>query len=222
MRVMKIFAFAILPLVLAACNLSFGYKPPAIPLSVSIDTQGTITFSVEQEVKLPTPIGTFSVGMVVDPAEYFGVNNTLTIRYNGEDNFYDLHGRDFDLRFESGHYKQINLRKTGTNLLLEIEKYDVFTSCYIPVHGTYNYSRSEVIMNFGPGLNIFYDQPGDGAYSNDQAGCEINQDCTQLRAFNRDSADSNVKGVTGSWVDEKSGISTAQWSEFIVECEWKQ
>lgn len=94
------------------------------------------------------------------------------------------------------------------------------TSCQISVHAKYNYSRSDLTQKFGPGLNIFYDLPGDGSYSNDQAGCEINPDCTQLRAYNKDSADPNAKGVTGSWVNVQSGISTAKWNEFIVQCEF--
>lgn len=93
-------------------------------------------------------------------------------------------------------------------------------SCQIPVHATYNFSRSDITQNFGPGLNIFYDHPGGGSYSNDQAGCEISPDCTQLRAYNKDSADPNAKGVTGSWVDAQSGISTAKWDQFTVQCEF--
>lgn len=93
-------------------------------------------------------------------------------------------------------------------------------SCQISVHATYNYSRSDITQDFGPGLNIFYDRPGGGSYSNDQAGCEISPDCTQLRAYNKDSADSNAKGVLGSWVDIQSGISTAKWNQFIVQCEY--
>ena len=122
MRATRIFAFLILTFTLASCDLSFGYKPPAIPLSVSIDTQGQVTFSVEQDVKLPTPIGTFSVGVVVDPAEYFGVKNTLTVRYNGEDRFYNLHGEDFEITFEGGCYEDITFVKTDTNLFLELDR----------------------------------------------------------------------------------------------------
>ena len=115
--------------------------------------------------------------------------------------------------------------------LLESEPVDCITgqsetlidaSCQIPVHATYNFSRSDITQNFGPGINMFYDQPGGGSYSNDQAGCEISPDCTQLRAYNKDSANPNPKGVSGSWVDAQFGISTAQWQQFIVQCEFSK
>jgi hypothetical protein len=57
-----------------------------------------------------------------------------------------------------------------------------------------------------------------GKYSNDQAGCELNWDCTQLRAHNKDSADHNPLGVDGPWVNALTGTSLAQWHGFIMKC----
>lgn len=71
----------------------------------------------------------------------------------------------------------------------------------------------------GPGSTFFYDKPGGGKYSNDRAGCELNQDCTKLRAINKDSADPSLEGVFGKWVDSASGTSIAQWQVFVVSCE---
>lgn len=68
------------------------------------------------------------------------------------------------------------------------------------------------------GRHFFYDKPGGGKYSNNQAGCELNEDCTKLRAINKDSAEPNPEGVVGHWVDSLTGTSTAQWRNFIVKC----
>ncbi len=101
-----------------------GYTPPGLPLKVTIDTNGEINFELETEVAYPTPLGTFSVGIVVDPVEYFNKNSTLTIRLDCEDNFYDLHGQDFNIEFESGYYEKINLNKRGNDILLDIRHID--------------------------------------------------------------------------------------------------
>lgn len=91
-------------------------------------------------------------------------------------------------------------------------------SCELKIHGKYSFPYTEKDFFMGPGLTLFYDKPGGGNYSNDQAGCELNQDCTKLRAYNKDSADPNLEGVFGKWVDSASGTSIAQWNGFEVSC----
>jgi hypothetical protein len=95
------------------------------------------------------------------------------------------------------------------------------SSCQLPIRGTYNYSNSDVVFNLSPGVFLFYDKPGGGKYSNDQASCELNYDCTQLRAINKDSAEPNPEGVAGAWVDLQTGTSTARWHEYIVTCSFE-
>ncbi len=92
------------------------------------------------------------------------------------------------------------------------------SSCQLSIRGTYNYSGTDTVFNLGPGVTLFYDRPGGGRYSNDQASCELNYDCTQLRAINKDSAEPNPAGVFGPWVDSQTGTSTAKWQQYIVEC----
>jgi len=92
------------------------------------------------------------------------------------------------------------------------------STCQIPIRGTYNYSNSNVVFNMAPGTHMFFDKPGGGKYSNDQASCELNYDCTQVRAINKDSADPNPEGVIGAWVDVQTETSSAKWSEYIVTC----
>lgn len=97
-----------------------SYDPP-IPLYVSVNTDGEVEFLVETDVELPTPIGTFGVGVVLDPMEHFTAQNVLTIRYNGEEHYYDLHGQDFELNFEAGCYKEITISKDkNNNIFLEL------------------------------------------------------------------------------------------------------
>ena len=111
---------------LVGCSDPTGYvafQPNGIPISISVNTTGEISFSIQREVTYPTPLGTFTVGVIVDPASYFGVSNALIIRVDGqEDRIYDLHGNDFNITFESGYYKQIILYKQGQNLYLEIAR----------------------------------------------------------------------------------------------------
>src|SRR3990172_7305291 len=101
-----------------------GFQPYAIPIKVSVNSWGEISFSVDTNIDLPTPLGVASVGVVVDPARHFSVQNILTVRLNGEEHFYDLHGRDFKIEFESGYYKQIILEKRGGDLFLELSQVD--------------------------------------------------------------------------------------------------
>ena len=98
------------------------YQPPFIPLQVSIDTNGEITFSASG-VELPTPIGKFRASIEVKPAALFdGVESTLTVRFDGQDYVYDLHGKDFDIQFEQGYYEKVSITKHGSDILLELRR----------------------------------------------------------------------------------------------------
>jgi hypothetical protein len=94
------------------------------------------------------------------------------------------------------------------------------SACQVLVHGSYNFPKvTEKDFSMGPGIYFFYDFPGGGKYGNDKAGCELNIDCTQLRAINKDSAEANPEGVMGPWVDNLTGEkSSATWSQYIVTC----
>lgn len=98
-----------------------AFEPYAIPLKISINSWGEISLTVETDVEIPTPLGTASIGLILDPARHFNTMNTLTVRINGTDYFYDLHGNDFNIDFESGYYKQISLIKRSNDLLLVVE-----------------------------------------------------------------------------------------------------
>jgi polar amino acid transport system substrate-binding protein len=92
---------------------------------------------LENEIKYPTPLGTFSVGVVIDPVEYFKKDKTLTVRLDCEDSFYDLHGQDFNIEFESGYYQKISLAKRGDDILLDVQRMGSnITDCPVPMETT--------------------------------------------------------------------------------------
>jgi len=86
------------------------------------------------------------------------------------------------------------------------------------MNGQYTWKSINVDFYMGPGLTLFYNEGGGGKYGNDKAGCELNWDCTQLRAHNKDSSDPNPSGVDGPWVDALTGISIAEYKEWGVKC----
>lgn len=133
-------------LVLTSCQgvkPYIGYKPPVIPIKITYDSNGQIGFEYEfGEIDFPTPIGTFSAGVVLDPVAYYQKESTLTVRIDCMDQFYDLHGRDFSLDFESGYYKKISLEKRGNDLFLVIIRIGTaLTDCPAPLY------TSDIISN---------------------------------------------------------------------------
>ena len=96
---------------------SVAYQPPLIPIKIVIDSDRSIR--VEASTDVVTPIGVFSATLSVDPSQYLGetnAKNTLTIRLNGQDSVYDLHGQPHQFDFESGYYKQIRISGPDTNM----------------------------------------------------------------------------------------------------------
>lgn len=105
-----------------SANVRVEYQPPVIPLQVSIDTNGEITFSTSG-MEIPTPLGKFRAGIEVRQAVRFNeVKSTLTIRFDGQDHVYDLHGRDFDIDFKQGYYEKVAITKAGSHILLELRR----------------------------------------------------------------------------------------------------
>jgi hypothetical protein len=122
------------------------YHPTGIPLQVSVNTWGEVNFTVDTGVNIPTPIGAFEANVIIDPARELNSNqNTLTIRLNGQDRVYDLHGVDFNIEFESGYYEKIRIDKHGNNLLLEIRQ------AVVPVPDVVTQSPEQFLQDY------FYD-----------------------------------------------------------------
>jgi len=112
-------------LLLSACSNTSAvasFQPAGLPLKVSVDANGKVGFSVSAGIEFPTPLGVFEVGVVAEPIRFSEVESLLVVRVNGADNYYDLHGQDFNVQFKSGYYRQINLQKTGSTILLELER----------------------------------------------------------------------------------------------------
>lgn len=122
-----IFLASLIPMLTACEGLNFTVKRAFGPLEVSVDTTGKILFTPKEGITVPTPLGDFEIGVVADPISFFQargiqVKNTLTIRIDGQDKIYDLNGQDFDVSLESGYYEQIDIKKTDTNIFIEVRK----------------------------------------------------------------------------------------------------
>lgn len=117
----------VLTLLLPACNdssprgLVLEEEKETHLLSVRIDAAGNITFRVPPEVKMPALLGTGEPDDAFNPTSYYGVSNTLTIRINGRDLFFDLHGMLFRLEYRSLAYHTTALIQYGKDLILVVE-----------------------------------------------------------------------------------------------------
>ncbi len=148
----QILIYLFISMLIVSCDVKgqAGFKPTGLPLKVTIDTNGEISFEVDPEVEYPTPIGTFSAGIVIDPISYFGKQTTLTVRLNGEDHFFDLHGNDFSITFDSGYYEKIQLTKRGNDLLLELRQKALPMAVASPVNTPY---IAPPVNNIQPTIN---------------------------------------------------------------------
>jgi hypothetical protein len=90
--------------------------------------------------------------------------------------------------------------------------------CKLRINGQYTWKSINRDFYMGPGLTLFFDEPGGGKYTNDQAGCELNWNCTKLRAHEKESNDPNPLGVDGPWVDALTGVSIAESQGYAVKC----
>ena len=116
---------AILLIGCTGSRVEIGYRPPLIPIRVSIDQQGRLTLSSSYAVS--TPIGTFdvsaghSVAAIRRSVEY----PVLIIRVDGVMTVYELSpGHAFDVEFfgDERHYKKVRLQRfPDGDMVLELE-----------------------------------------------------------------------------------------------------
>ncbi len=124
---------SLMALLSSACGplgAQVSYQPLGLPVEITIDTWGEISLSTEGVTDLPTPLGTFGVGVVVDPTIYVDtsaadIQTTLTVRENDAESFYDMNDQQINrINFEPGYYQVLSLswRAQGRDLLLEMER----------------------------------------------------------------------------------------------------
>lgn len=110
----------------SACN---GIEPqmsldsPVGSLTVKLDHQGKVKFSVTPGFSLPTPLGTvrMGVGVEITPQDFSDVDNILIIEHDGITEVYDLRGQNFNVNFKEGYYRKISLNvQTDTIKLVVI------------------------------------------------------------------------------------------------------
>lgn len=142
--------------------LSYGLGP----LSVSIDGSQNIEFAVTGRVQIPTPIGSVTAGYRDNPAGFYQLPKVLIIRVDDTDYFYDLHGQNVDISFESEYYRLVQVRERGGNLLVIVQE-DTVGSFASPQDAN-GFGRFSCSGAYGPSFQIgdrFYIPPGDGPTS---------------------------------------------------------
>lgn len=136
MKAAFIVPYMLAGLLLVACDtqgmtgVQVSYKPPLVPVQVTVDSDGAISVSTNYSVV--TPIGTFSAGAYVNPSQYFKAKSILTVRFNGQDTIYRLAGEDFEINFQSGFYEKVKLEKKAGNVLLELRRLEATRSDLVP------------------------------------------------------------------------------------------
>lgn len=96
-----------------------------MPIKISINTKGELQVSWEGSIQ--TPYGTFSAEVSSNLADlYPEKEGVLIVNVNGVNSVYDLNARtDITIKLDSGYYKQVELRKEGSNWYFEAAKISV-------------------------------------------------------------------------------------------------
>jgi len=162
--------FTIIVLSITACATVGGegvYSPIGIPLEISVNTWGEVSFEVATGIKIPTAIGTFEANVIIDPSREYNKEGVLTIRFDGVDRFYDLHGEDFNVSFEAGNYEKIGISKAGKNILLELKraKASVAAPTNAPVVATAR-PTTAVSQNQTNQVNVTASYPSNAEFNN--------------------------------------------------------
>lgn len=102
-------------------KFSLGYKPPILPLVISMDSTGEISVAISGEVQ--TPIGSFEVSTTSNSPQADETLRTLTVRYDGIDTIYSINrGVDFNIKFDDDVFEQVGFYKDQQeNLFIELK-----------------------------------------------------------------------------------------------------
>lgn len=106
-----ILALLIVWLVIACAGMEpyVEYQSPVGSLTVKLDNNGKVKFSVSPGFSIPTPIGSFGAGVEFTPQDFFETGQVLIIEHDGRIDVYDLNGQKFSVNFVEGYYKEISL-----------------------------------------------------------------------------------------------------------------
>ena len=105
------------------------YHPILIPVLVSINSLGEVTFKPTAELSVPTPIGVFQVGAYLESHPFVQApQHYLIIRIDDQECAYDLHGDNFKVNLEGGNFQLVSMSTENENILIEL-KGDHYTGC---------------------------------------------------------------------------------------------
>ena len=107
-----------------------SYKPPIVPLAVSINSWGEVTIETTPNVTLPTPIGVFSAGLVMESQPIVQeAENLLVIKIDDQQCVYDLHGSTIEINLNDGDFQTLSLYTDQSNNVHIELKGDRYTGC---------------------------------------------------------------------------------------------
>lgn len=147
--------------------VEFTYKPPVVPLEISINTWGEVTIETKAGASLPTPIGVFSAELMTDSNHFMAsAENVLVIRIDDQQCVYDLHGHSMKFDGVEGQYEIVAVETDEDgNVTIELQG-DHYTGCTqewttVAVANTAGVSGHEAGC---PGASPSYLEVGDAAY----------------------------------------------------------
>lgn len=107
-------------------GISPYYKPPGVPIKLSVDNNGSVSVALEG-IELLTPIGTFGVELDLHTPELSG-KKVLAVRMKNVDTVYDLQEHTITkIEFEPGYYSAVNIEvRDGSAVILELVRTDSF------------------------------------------------------------------------------------------------
>ena len=100
---------------------SLSYKPPVLPVEVTLYPDGEVVVSVTGSIV--TPIGTFTVkgGYELNPKDGYTL---VTVRKDGKDHVYSIHSDGKELELEISGPKSTRLRIKDRNILIDVADND--------------------------------------------------------------------------------------------------
>ena len=110
--------------------VEFTYKPPVIPLEISVNTWGEVTIQTKADVSLPTPIGVFSAALMTDSNHFMqSADNVLIIRIDDQQCVYDMHGQSLQFTGVEGQYEIVAVETDEQGNVTIVLEGDHYTGC---------------------------------------------------------------------------------------------
>lgn len=92
-------------------------------LEITIDRSLNVSFGPKVKLPLPSFLGDFEASFFSDAASALNVPNTLTIRVDGIDKIFNLHGEEYvAVKLGTGYYREVSVVIDHGNILVIVER----------------------------------------------------------------------------------------------------